>query len=542
MFACYPLTAADQSVRGISFDKFQIDGPKWNVSIASFGDLIPNGAQFDVFLPSIETGFLCSFPEEAVGENVSLFQWDHPGSFYSRQIAIGLLAETSVSCSVEQQANVLARLQEFVPQLQVLLLSGENVNETQPKTLQPESANISGVEQSLLEKVAILYLPGKLSPLLKNKIQVARSQPPSASPYFLDVASALWHFTATVEDKNGAAPRGSPGQKKHTDDDFTKDSSPSGGAGAIPLDDADSILRYILFSLLIIAPCFRACYLWYTGGGRLHWRRNEQGRIVGIQYIPPIPFWLAAGRFPMQPRLPVTEIITQEQFANLPEIKYEIAACNCSPSGSISGDENNRGSSSITLRPEPEAGLAAPNVVPELVAESTQHIMPDPTVEISKTVPVDIEKQLSKTSRCSELDADSSRGDASPTPGESAATPSSAVHTPSGDLSPEPSDLAQTNRNDGSSAPVTTTSTICSICIDDFVVGETLTLLPRCRHAFHRECIYPWLLERQGCCPFCKTSVLPNGQERDESSFSTDDASQDGTSARESRESEPSQT
>ena len=53
-----------------------------------------------------------------------------------------------------------------------------------------------------------------------------------------------------------------------------------------------------------------------------------------------------------------------------------------------------------------------------------------------------------------------------------------------------------------------TTSTACAICIDEFETGERLTLLPRCKHAFHRECIHAWLIERQGCCPLCKTDVL----------------------------------
>jgi Anaphase-promoting complex subunit 11 RING-H2 finger len=39
-------------------------------------------------------------------------------------------------------------------------------------------------------------------------------------------------------------------------------------------------------------------------------------------------------------------------------------------------------------------------------------------------------------------------------------------------------------------------------------------LLPRCRHSFHRECIHPWLTERQGCCPLCKTSVLEKEEAR----------------------------
>jgi hypothetical protein len=62
---------------------------------------------------------------------------------------------------------------------------------------------------------------------------------------------------------------------------------------------------------------------------------------------------------------------------------------------------------------------------------------------------------------------------------------------------------------------LSTTCTMCSICIDEFEAGERLTLLPRCQHAFHGDCIKPWLLERQGCCPLCKSNVLNSGQDTD---------------------------
>jgi len=58
-----------------------------------------------------------------------------------------------------------------------------------------------------------------------------------------------------------------------------------------------------------------------------------------------------------------------------------------------------------------------------------------------------------------------------------------------------------------------TSCTACSICIEDFEEGETLRLLPRCGHAFHLDCILPWLQDRQGCCPLCKTGVLDDGSD-----------------------------
>ena len=54
----------------------------------------------------------------------------------------------------------------------------------------------------------------------------------------------------------------------------------------------------------------------------------------------------------------------------------------------------------------------------------------------------------------------------------------------------------------------TTNCTECSICIDEFEVGQKIRILPRCGHAFHTDCITPWLTERQGCCPLCKSEVL----------------------------------
>jgi len=48
--------------------------------------------------------------------------------------------------------------------------------------------------------------------------------------------------------------------------------------------------------------------------------------------------------------------------------------------------------------------------------------------------------------------------------------------------------------------------TSCSICLEDFEVGEKLRSLP-CGHYFHSHCIGPWLTERQPTCPLCKANV-----------------------------------
>lgn len=52
---------------------------------------------------------------------------------------------------------------------------------------------------------------------------------------------------------------------------------------------------------------------------------------------------------------------------------------------------------------------------------------------------------------------------------------------------------------------------VCAICLSEFEVGEVLKLLP-CggRHAFHAECITPWLTERSRTCPLCKVKIVPS--------------------------------
>ncbi len=45
----------------------------------------------------------------------------------------------------------------------------------------------------------------------------------------------------------------------------------------------------------------------------------------------------------------------------------------------------------------------------------------------------------------------------------------------------------------------------CSICLDEFVVGDQLVALP-CKHRFHKECIARWLTTN-GVCPVCKAEV-----------------------------------
>jgi Ring finger domain len=75
----------------------------------------------------------------------------------------------------------------------------------------------------------------------------------------------------------------------------------------------------------------------------------------------------------------------------------------------------------------------------------------------------------------------------------------------------------------------TTMSTCCCICIDDFECGERLILLPKCNHAFHPDCLLPWLTERHAFCPSCKEPLKDDSVEKSasEERESTGEASTD---------------
>ncbi|ERT00029.1 RING finger domain protein [Sporothrix schenckii 1099-18] len=56
----------------------------------------------------------------------------------------------------------------------------------------------------------------------------------------------------------------------------------------------------------------------------------------------------------------------------------------------------------------------------------------------------------------------------------------------------------------------------CSICTEDFEVGEDVRVLP-CNHKYHPTCVDPWLINVSGTCPLCRLDLRPNDGETDAS-------------------------
>ncbi|RWA04726.1 hypothetical protein EKO27_g10378 [Xylaria grammica] len=69
----------------------------------------------------------------------------------------------------------------------------------------------------------------------------------------------------------------------------------------------------------------------------------------------------------------------------------------------------------------------------------------------------------------------------------------------------------------------------CSICTEDFTVGEDVRVLP-CNHKFHPACVDPWLVNVSGTCPLCRLDLRPPEDiEREENGEAA--GSQDATAA-----------
>ena len=211
-----------------------------------------------------------------------------------------------------------------------------------------------------------------------------------------------------------------------------------------------------------------------------------------------MPYWLSHGR-PPQSQEPVSSVLTEEEFESLPEVVY-------APASDDNGDECVEAIEGKTAAAETSSSVSGD---PEL---GTAGELKEETIRMPPVASGD------DSVAAEEEDESIGIGNA-PTQVEVSATNSS------DDL-----DIP-------SNTPLSTYSRFseCSICIDEFELGERLILLPRCQHAFHRDCIRPWLLERQGRCPLCKTSVMHSENETDDSEPSVDDGSTTATTSPEPR-------
>ncbi len=242
------------------------------------------------------------------------------------------------------------------------------------------------------------------------------------------------------------------------------------------------VFRFGLFTFIICFPFVRGGKVWFQAGGRIHFRRNQNGWINGLTLVrPDMERWLilsgyhtatmeyAADKTPHK--------LTPDEVYALPEIPApdatEIQELDIEQGSRVEHEK-------VGVHPRGDTPNEEPN-------KDTANDAKDETGSDDN----DEENMVKQES--------SVQDDAVDAPSE----PPSQAASDSGGIPEENSTESTTEV-----LFTTTMSTSCSICIEDFEKGETIRLLPRCGHAFHTDCILPWLTERQGCCPCCKEDVI----------------------------------
>eukprot|EP00531_Pseudo-nitzschia_arenysensis_P009441 CAMPEP_0116122034 /NCGR_PEP_ID=MMETSP0329-20121206/4004_1 /TAXON_ID=697910 /ORGANISM="Pseudo-nitzschia arenysensis, Strain B593" /LENGTH=761 /DNA_ID=CAMNT_0003615865 /DNA_START=518 /DNA_END=2803 /DNA_ORIENTATION=+ len=326
-----------------------------------------------------------------------------------------------------------------------------------------------------------------------------------------------------------------------------------------------AIFKFVLFGLLIASPCLRLIHQWWASGGRIRLRRSQDGdsnRIVGLQYIPPMDNWIGGPQENIEaPRPP--DRLTLQQIMSLPEIQYTKPIHNDDKlsntqtmeetddslenssnhlyNESEDNDDNNQGecnnteiigtpaesvvstgreqidrdesiASEASFENEPSVRLELPTSPPRVssasVSQTSNPLSPRAIVQ-TEEVPPDEERPEEQQEHPEEQPT------LSPTPISPPVSPLPSLlqEQPQQCLRVEEIPPLSFRTQRRLQSFTTTTCTTCSICIDEFEEGETIRLLPRCGHAFHTDCILPWLQDRQGCCPLCKTDVLDRGSQ-----------------------------
>lgn len=69
----------------------------------------------------------------------------------------------------------------------------------------------------------------------------------------------------------------------------------------------------------------------------------------------------------------------------------------------------------------------------------------------------------------------------------------------------------------------------CSICLDEYEVGDRVRCIDPCNHTFHSKCIGKWLVERSATCPLCKFDLYDSDEEEEEEETQAEQQQQQGT-------------
>lgn len=387
---------------------------------------------------------LCEFPENIMSTNSN---WTFP---LVLQSPLALLVSLG-GCDVYTKTDVALQINEKISQsLRYIVFYNNDPDDNDGivQILSPPNDSSIVIPENI-ERLAFLSISTSAGVNLMSLIQ-KYSEATGRGAQFLQDGSEYWDLAMVVERL---------GTEQGTPPPPNSYSSSSNG-----IQGGNFFwFRLILFALLIMSPCCRGAYLWYNGGGRIRFRRNENGRIIGLQYISPMSYWFAPNGTQVNSQQ-IAGHMTEEEVLALPEIVYK-GSPDLEPKGSDAQETKDGGGGD-----ENEDDDDVPTLI-------------DSDIVIRSGSADGNEQGDETTAPRAPIASESFREDID---------------------HPEYDNLV-------------TSCTTCSICIEEFEVGERLRLLPRCKHAFHTECIMPWLTERQGCCPLCKAKVLESeGDEGDQ--------------------------
>ena len=225
---------------------------------ATFGHPLNETLTANLMLPP-DNPWMCEYPEYL--ENITSTQIAlEPRFQFDEDIALFVSIN---HCSPETKIRVVEEMrQRITDRIRLVILYSTDPTDFSFESL---SADKEGDNPPDLREIGVLFVPHRYAAGIDLRM---RMQYQGDDPRFGYETSQYWKFPIEVTELSDEARR-------------------PRSSGDSTYDGGDIYwFRIILFSLLIASPCCRACYLWYAGGGRLHWRRNEAGRIVGIQYIP----------------------------------------------------------------------------------------------------------------------------------------------------------------------------------------------------------------------------------------------------------------
>lgn len=238
--------------------------------MASFGDQLVMSTDINLMLPPTSNdSYLCEYPS---------FLKNLPSnrSEYARviveaskfEISVALLVKTG-HCSTETKARVLFNIQrDFSDRIWVLVLYQDSgsVADMMLANTSYQQQDWNATSASFSTNSSVVYLsPADTAKLLRVFPKIKRGNPALFQP-----GNSQWEFIHSIE-----------GSWRPT-----KDLSRRGSASLSEPTEAFFWVRYVLFALLILTPIFRTIRICYRRGGRILFRRDENGRINAIQFIP----------------------------------------------------------------------------------------------------------------------------------------------------------------------------------------------------------------------------------------------------------------